>query len=142
MPNIYPAPKPALQAAIAILASAFAVPSSFYPTPIAVGFRLPPGWPATKPAEFVRVSRVGGRMLNLITDSPRVLVECWGPDVGTVEQMTCTARGALLNSLGQRWAGIYVREWVNEQGPVDFDDPQVTDMRRWQFHGDLLVSTT
>ena len=133
----YPTPKPALQAAIAILTAAFAVPSPFYATPIPVGFRMPD----VRPPTFVKVDRIGGRMHNVVTDAPRVLVECWGPDAGTVEQMTCTARGALLNSLGQYWAGIWVREWCDEQGPVGFDDPAVTDMRRWQFHGDLRVST-
>lgn len=129
MPPIYPTPKPALQAAIAILTPAM--------SPTLVAFRMPDA----RPTQFVRVSRVGGRMLNLVTDSPRILVECWGPDVGTVEGMCNTARAALLNSCGHYFAGVYVREWTNEQGPVDFDDPEVTDMRRWQFHGDLRVST-
>lgn len=129
MAQLYPTPKPALQAAIAILTPAV--------TPTPVGFRMP----NTRGAAFVRVSRVGGRMGNLVTDVPRILVECWGPDVGTVENLCNTCRAALLNACGKFFAGVYVREWVNEQGPVDFDDPEVTDMRRWQFHGDLRVST-
>jgi hypothetical protein len=136
-PPFYPTPKPALQAAIAILKAAFIVPSPFYATPVAVGARMP----NVRPATFVRVDRLGGRMHNVVTDAARILVECWAPDSDTAEQMTCTASGALLNSLGQYWAGIYVREWADQQGPGGFDDPAVTDQRRWQFHGDLRVST-
>jgi hypothetical protein len=37
---------------------------------------------------------------------------------------------------------VWVRNWHNEQGPVDFPHPQIIDMDRWQFTGDLSLSTT
>ena len=127
---VYPTAKPALAAAVAILTPVFA--------PVLVSARMP----LVRPAQFVRVDRVGGRMSNMITDSARILVECWAPDVPTAETMCNTARAALLNAFGKTWAGVFVREWADEQGPVSFDDPAVTDQRRWQFHGDLRCSTT
>jgi hypothetical protein len=37
--------------------------------------------------------------------------------------------------------GVFIYAWDAEDGPVMYDDPDVTDMTRWQFTGDLSVST-
>lgn len=130
--TIYPTPKPAVKTAISILADAFGVYAL-------VAARMP----RQRPTRFVVVSRIGGRQDTPITDVARILVECFGPDVETVEAMTATARTALRNAISTDVDGeVWVRNWSGEQGPTDFPHPDVLDMERWQFQGDLSLSTT
>ena len=125
----WPLPQPAVKVAIAILTEAM--------DPVLVSARMP----KTRPLQFVRVDRVGGSMPTPVTDISRLLVECFASDMATAEDMTAQARQALRNAGGSIVAGAFVRGWTGEQGPVSFDDPTVTDQRRWQFTGDLLIST-
>lgn len=129
--TIYRTPKPAVKTAISILVEAFGVYA-------AVSAKMP----KHRPIRFVRVSRVGGGQDDPITDRARILVECFGPDTETVEAMTATARTALRNAISTIVDGVFVRGWANEQGPVDFPHPQIIDLDRWQFQGDLILSTT
>lgn len=130
--TIYPTPKPAVKTAISILADAFGVYAL-------VSARMP----RQRPTRFVVVSRIGGRQDTPVTDVARILVECFGPDVETVEAMTATARTALRNAISTDVDGeVWVRNWSGEQGPTDFPHPDVLDMERWQFQGDLSLSTT
>jgi hypothetical protein len=127
---IWPTPRPALKAAISILQDAFGA------------VRVSDQMPKTRPAQFVRVDRVGGGQLNPRVDRARLLVECWGPSSGVVETMVGTAREALRNAGGTTVSdGIFIHSFDNEDGVAHYDDPDVTDQRRWQFTGDLLVST-
>lgn len=123
-------PPASVKAAIAILEDALP------------GILVTPRVPKTRPTQFVRVTRAGGGLVNPVTDSPRILVECWATSYGQAETMANTARAALRNAQSQYWAGIFVRRWRwdSEDGPVDWPDPDVTDMERFQFHGDLEVS--
>lgn len=129
--TIYPTPKPAVKTVITVLAEAFGVYAQ-------VSARMP----KKRPVRFVQVSRVGGRWDNPVTDVARILVECFGPDVETVEAMTATARTALRNAISTEVDDVWIRDWSGEQGPVDLPHPDVMDMERWQFHGDISVSTT
>lgn len=127
---IWPTPRPALLAAIDILEVAFA--------PIPVSDRMP----KIRPPQIVLADRVGGGQVNPRMDRARILVECWAPTTAVAESMTGTAREALRNAGGTTISeGIFIYGWENEDGPVHFDDLDVTDMRRWQLTGDLLVST-
>jgi len=127
---LWPTPRPALAAAIEILQTAF--PS------ILVSDRMP----RVRPDQIVIVDRVGGAMINPRIDEARILVECWGPSTLIVEAMTATAREALRNAQGTMVGNqIFIGGWENENGPTSYDDLEITDMRRWQFSGDLLVST-
>lgn len=129
MADSWPTPKPAVLTAIRILDEAL--------DPIPVSSKMP----RNRPPMFVRVSRIGGGQNSIVTDTARILVEVWGPGTATVEAMANTARAALRNAGGTNVDGVWVRAWTNEQGPVDFPDFDVPDMARWQFFGDLLVST-
>jgi hypothetical protein len=129
--TVFAAPRPAVKTALSVLSDAFGVYAL-------VSARMP----KQRPIRFVRVTRVGGRMRDQATDVARILVECFGPDVETVENMTGTARAALLNAVSTLVDGdVWVRDWTNEQGPVDFPHPEIIDMERWQFTGDLILST-
>jgi len=132
----YPTPKPAVKAARTVLAARFA--------PVQFGTKIP----NSRPQKFGRVSRAGGGLQSLVTDSARILVELWvnqdypGGAVGEVEQFCCDAIAALQNAQGTSVGGVFIRGFTNIDGPVDFPDPDVTDMERWQFQGDWLVSTS
>jgi hypothetical protein len=131
----YPTPKPGLKAARRIQADCFSSD--------AVGSKVP----IERPDTFIRVSRVGGEMPLLVTDSVRVLTEIWVRSsitgaVGIIEQMCCDSIAAYMNAQGTFVEGAFIRGFGNISGPVDFPDPDVPDMERWQFQGDLLVSTS
>ena len=130
MTVIWDTPKPAVKVAIAILAEAFGEYAL-------VAARMP----RQRPVRFVRVTRVGGGLTNHVTDTARLLIECFGLDVQTCENMTGTARAALRNAVSTVVEDSWVRNYDNEQGPVDFPHPDILDMDRWQFHGELSLST-
>ncbi|WP_301119776.1 hypothetical protein [Mycolicibacterium fortuitum] len=136
-------PKPAVGAGVAALEAALPahydveLVSSDLPG-LANGHR-------TYPTLFVRMTRVGpSGMLNMVTDRARLLVECYADkDSDTdCEQFANTCR-ALLRAVDTRtrFAGAYIRRWQNDTGPVPYPDPSVPSHERWQFQGDLLVST-
>ena len=130
---VWPTPKPAVLTAITVLAEAFG-DYAF------VSAKLPG---RSRPERFVRVTRMGGGLENIATDSARILVECYAQDVGQVEAMCNTARAALRNAGGTTVTttegDVFVRSWDNEQGPTDFPNPEVIDYDRWQLFGQLMV---
>ena len=130
---VWPTPKPAVLAAITILAEAFgdyAFVSSKMPRNV-------------RPDRFVKVSRVGGGLDSVATDNARILVECYAKDTGQVESMCNAARTALRNAAGTTvtttQGGVFVRRFSTEQGPMDFHDPDLIEHDRWQFTGDLTI---
>jgi hypothetical protein len=127
---IWPAPKPALLTALAILRVAFG--------DVPVSAKMP----KQRPPRFVRVDVIGGSRIDVVTTRSRVLVELFGPDPEACEAMYSTASAALLNAQSTVISGAFVRSWDDEQGPVARAHPDVIDMDRWQFHGDLTLSTT
>lgn len=130
---IWPTPKPALLAAITVLDEAFGAYAH-------VSARLPGN---NRPDRFVKVTRVGGGLENIASDSARILVECFAKDVGQCEAMCNTARTALRNSAGTNVTtnegDVFIRSWSNEAGPTDFPHPEILDYDRWQVYGHLLV---
>lgn len=131
----YPTPKPAGKIAVKILTAAF--------DDIPVSSKSP----LLLPDKYIRVSRVGGGLTSLITDSARILVEAWAATVPEAEQICCEAIAALQNAQGTSVtydtdAEAFIRGFGNVDGPVDYADPDVPDKERWQFTGDLLVSTS
>ena len=133
--QIWPTAKPAVLTAITILSEAF----NGYAM---VSAKLPG---TTRPDRFVKVTRIGGSQDHQATDVARLLIECFGKDVGQVENMCNTARAALRNAGGTTvttTAGeVFVRAWDNENGPVDYPHPEILDFDRWQLTGDLLVKS-
>lgn len=127
---IWPTPRPALKAAIAIMQDAN--PDA------AVSHRMP----RTRPAKFIRVVRVpGGGMDNPRMDRARLIVEFWAKDIGTVETMFNNGRAALMNAAGTTVSdNIFIHGWRDEGGG-DYSDPDVPDMEKWQVFGELLIST-
>jgi hypothetical protein len=130
---VWPTPKPAVLCAITVLAEAFGGYAF-------VSAKLPGN---NRPDRFVRVTRVGGDLINITTDAARILVECYAQDVGQVEAMCNTARTALRNAGGTTVTAndisMFVRRFEETSGPADFPNPEVLDFERWQFTGELMV---
>lgn len=129
-------PKPAVLTAIMILRAAL----DSKDTTVAAG--MPRVWKRF----HVRVTRAGGGQDLIVTDTARLLVECYADSPAAAEVLTNKCRAALHNATGHRIdlgsAGkAFVRGYDNEVGPVEFPDVSVSDRQRWQFQGDLLVST-
>lgn len=136
-------PKPALAAAVAMLREGLE----------------DLGWPGiyvanVKPGEadgsdvypdrFVKVTRTGGGMNNMVTDRALLLVECWSVDSTEAENLANACRALFRVSAlrQQQFAGAWIRGWDEAgDGPVDFPDPSLASHDRWQFLGGLLVST-
>jgi len=127
--QIWPTPKPAVLAAIAVLSEAFG-------TYAFVSAKLPAH---QRPDRFVKVTRVGGGQDDIVTDTARLLIECFAKDVGQVEAMCNTVRAAFRNAAGTTVGGAFIRAWGNESGPTDFPHPDILDYERWQLTGDLAV---
>jgi hypothetical protein len=100
--------------------------------------------PSTRPQQIVIISQMDARRPNPVQSVHRLLIECWlnkALDSSVNIETWCgEVSAALRNSSGRTYQGVFSFGWGNEQGPVDFPDPDVTDMRRWQFHGDLTLS--
>jgi hypothetical protein len=132
--NAYPTTKPAVKTAIALLQTAIAGDQ------LGVGYKMPLTWPAV----YIKVSRAGGGPhppTDLVTDAARIMCEVYGANAADVEAATSDAIAALRNSFGTTINGVFLRGFDNIDGPTAFDDVTVPDMCRWQFQGDLLVST-
>jgi hypothetical protein len=110
--------------------------------PIQDPVRVSDEMPKARPAQIILVSQVGGSRPNPVQSIHRLLIECWVAKSSTVNIATWCGQvsAALRASSGCTYDGVFSYGWGNEQGPVDFPDPDVPDMRRWQFHGDLTLS--
>lgn len=128
---VHPTPKPALKTALAILGDAFDGVAS-------VSAQMP----RTLPSKFVVVERVGGARPNLVTDSARILVQCFAETPEAVESMCGTVDEAMHNAAGTVVDGVFVRAWGGQQGPTRLPHPDVLTRERWQIHGNLVLSTT
>jgi hypothetical protein len=126
----WPVPKDDIAAAIAIMEAVFPGVSVFN------------SMPKERPKRFIVVTRAGGAQTAPNTDMPRTLFEFWHEVKSDAYDMTRTGRAGLRNARAQFWAGVWVRSWSNEFGPVDLPHPDIRDRHRYQIHGDLNCSTT
>jgi hypothetical protein len=131
--QIWPIAKPAVLTAITILDEAFdqyAFVSAKYPG-------------SNRPERFVKVSRTGGGLDNIATDTARLLVECFARDIGQAESMAATAASALRNAGGTTvvttQGPIFVRRFDNDSFVSDFGHPEILDYERSLLTGDLMV---
>lgn len=58
--------------------------------------------PDPRPAEFVRIERLGGLRSTLVTDRPRIDVECWSATEEGAEALVSTVRAYTLAMAGRR----------------------------------------
>lgn len=77
--------------------------------------------PATRPARFIRLERVGGARLDRITDRPRIDVQCWGASEEDATDLAIVARALLFAIPG--WRGAVAYDVDEAGGPNTLPDP-------------------
>lgn len=98
--------------------------------------------PKSRPAQIILLTQVDGSRPNPVQSIHRLLIELWAsPLLVDLQQWAGEVSAALRNSAGSNFGGVSSCGWSNQHGPVDFPDPDVADMDRWQLHGDLKLST-
>jgi hypothetical protein len=101
--------------------------------------------PRTRPAKFIKVSLLTARSPNVVSYRPRILVECWAGGTNryhTAYDMALDSIKALEDAGSTFVEDIWVRCFDDIEGPVPFPDPDVPEMERFQFHGDLHLGVT
>jgi hypothetical protein len=58
--------------------------------------------PEVLPVEFIRVERLGGMRNTLVTDRPRIDIECWSDSEEDAEALMSRARAYALAMAGKR----------------------------------------
>lgn len=91
-------------------------------------------------APYVHVTRVGGRMENLVTDGALLAVSAYAGDPAVAEQLALQARNALWEARTTFVDGVWVRWWVEAAGPSHYADPE-SKLFRNQFSGQLMLAT-
>lgn len=87
--------------------------------------------PSPLPGEFVRVERIGGLRKSLVTDRPRINVECWGATEKASQDLMADVRGYVLVMAGKRGdTTVYDVEEVS--GPMWLPD-SATSHPRYAF---------
>ena len=85
-----------------------------------------------RPDKSVRVSRTGGPRLNVVTDAPQILVECWADNETDACDLARYAHAYMWALPQTDVGGVWVRG-VSELGGVqNFPDPD-SDSPRYQF---------
>ena len=83
--------------------------------------------PATRPASFVRLVRVGGGRANLVTERPIIVFECWAATGPAAERLS-----ALVHAHVFALAPDTVRRVREVAGRQSFPDP-LSESPRYQF---------
>lgn len=60
--------------------------------------------PDPRPAEFIRIERLGGLRRTIVTDRPRVDIHCWSDTEENAEALVATVRAYALSMAGRRGA--------------------------------------
>ena len=129
MVDFWPAAKPAVKTAITALDAEYAC-------------RVSDRMPKTRPAQAILVSQIDASIPNPAQSVHRLLIECWAdPYSLNVEEWANGVAATMANLRGKTIDGVFIFGWSNQHGPVFFPDPDVTDMDRWQLHGDFTLST-
>ncbi|MEV6836769.1 hypothetical protein AB0N17_20055 [Streptomyces sp. NPDC051133] len=93
-------------------------------TLVAGGYDVPVGTrvPSPRPARFVRLERIGGTRLDLVTDRPRIDVHCWGDSEEDAADLAARVRALLFAMPG--WRGAVAYDVTEVGGPNTLPDPE------------------
>ncbi len=100
--------------------------------------------PAVRPTRLVKVSRIGGTRRNVVTDNPTVLLECWDATELAAYTLVGMCRSLVESACRDGAAiaaGVYVGDYQEFSGPVNFPDPATTNPR-FQITISILASGT
>ena len=91
----------------------------------------------SSPVRFVRVERVGGLRVNLVTDEADVAIQCWAKSLDEAADLAKWTRAWVQAAYGEPVSGL---SWDSELGgPVSFPDPD-TDLPRYQHTQTVTVT--
>ncbi|WP_306365441.1 hypothetical protein [Nocardia sp. CC227C] len=97
---------------------------------------------------LVRVDRMHTGMVNMVTDEPFMLFECWVADRPGVyngsteaEILANQVRAVLTAARSETFAGCFVRYW-HDAGCSPHPDPKRPSMVRWQVIGSLGLAVS
>ncbi|AUG87276.1 tail terminator [Streptomyces phage Rowa] len=79
--------------------------------------------PNPRPAEFVRIQRLGGTRRSLILDRPRIDVECWSDSEENAEALCSKVRAYVLAMAGKR-GQTTVYDVAEVSGPMWLPDSE------------------
>jgi len=79
--------------------------------------------PNPRPAEFIRIRRLGGPKQNLVMDGAQLIVEGWGATDTAAHDHVQAARAALYAASGEVVAGTTIGLVTELAGPADLPDP-------------------
>lgn len=96
--------------------------------------------PERRPDRYVVLGVLSGDYPNPAVTEPRVKVDCYAKTILAAGDLADEAIAALLNARGL-FAGAWVKKFANPKGPYRLDKPGITDRYRFQFHGELRLST-
>ena len=79
--------------------------------------------PDPRPAEFIRIQRLGGLRRSLILDRPRIDVECWSDSEEGAEELCARVRAYVLAMAGKR-GETTVYDVAEVSGPMWLPDSE------------------
>jgi hypothetical protein len=82
--------------------------------------------PAVRPAQLVKVRRIGGTTANIVTDAPMLVFDCWAPTEIAAEDLARVVRAEVMAMPGQSDVCTHV---VEVGGPVNQPDPDSNSPR-------------
>ena len=85
---------------------------------VPVGTRVP----SPRPARFIRLERIGGIRVDVVTDRPRIDVHCWGDSEESAHDLAQLARALLLAMPG--WRGVAAYDVGEVGGPNTLPDAE------------------
>lgn len=90
--------------------------------------------PRPRPDLFVRVDQAAPRRTTPVTDVTTVFIQVYGQTLDYTVDLIDSIRELCfeLDVIDDRVLG-----WTEDSGPVDFPDPDIPDVTRWQFIGTL-----
>lgn len=102
--------------------------------PAIVGEAVPTGnrVPSPRPPRFVRVRRMGGTRVTVVTEAAQLSVEAWASDVAGADDLAQACRSVLFGMKGRTIDGIPVYLVEDIGGPAEVADP-LSDQPRAQL---------
>ena len=95
--------------------------------------------PSAMPAEFTRVSRVGGSRQNVVQGRPSLLIECWAPTKLAAQSRAFDAWQAIDAAQHSTKAGVWLGG-IDLSEPYEYPDPSAPGHRRYQFTASAVVA--
>ena len=95
--------------------------------------------PSTLPAEFTRVSRVGGSRVNVVQGRPSLLIECWALSKLAAQSRAFDAWQAIEAAQHSTHAGVWLGG-IDLSEPYEYPDPNAPAHRRYQFTASAVVA--